>query len=124
MIETMKILAAGVALAWAAPSAAQETKAPGVFKNGEALYAECASTDPLRIARCDWFLMAAHDMAAFLRDTGKLERDAFCLPRDLPIERVRPQLVERWRDDAGTRRFSAVSSFFHALTDLYPGACK
>ncbi len=108
----------------AAPAAAQEAKAPGVFKTGEQLYQACISDVASDVKACDWFLMGAHDMAAMARDLGWIDRDNFCMPRDVDVVRLRALAVELWRDNADSRRYSAVSATLNAITAAYPGACK
>lgn len=108
----------------AAPAIAQEAKAPGVFKTGEQLYQSCISAVASDVKACDWYLMGAHDMAAMARDLGWIDRDNFCMPRDVDIVRLRGLAVELWRDNADSRRYSAVSAALNAITAAYPGACK
>lgn len=122
----MKTLSFAVALfaLHAAPATAQEAKAPGVFKTGEQLYQSCISDVPSDVKACDWFLMGAHDMAAMARDLGWIDRDNFCMPRDVDIVRLRTLAIQLWRDDADSRRYSAVSATLNAITAAYPGACK
>ncbi len=122
----MKILLLAVAslASLTTPAAAQEARAPGVFKSGEQLYQSCISDVASDVKACDWFLMGAHDMAAMARDLGWVDKDNFCMPRDVDIVRLRGLAVELWRDNAESRRYSAVSATLNAITAAYPGACK
>lgn len=122
-MKAMFIAAAALAL-HATPATAQEAKAPGVFKTGEQLYQSCISDVASDVKACDWFLMGAHDMAAMARDLGWVDKDNFCMPRDVDIVRLRTLAVELWREDAESRRYSAVSATLNAITAAYPGACK
>ncbi len=124
-MKRLSILALGAALsATPAPAPAQEARAPGVFKTGEQLYQACISDVASDVKACDWFLMGAHDMAAMVRDMGWIDRDNFCMPRDVDIVRLRALAVELWRDNPDSRRYSAVSATLNAITAAYPGACK
>ncbi len=122
-MKTLLLVAASLAL-HATPAAAQEARAPGVFKTGEQLYQSCISDVASDVKACDWFLMGAHDMAAMARDLGWVDRDNFCMPRDVDIVRLRTLAVDLWRDNAESRRYSAVSATLNAITAAYPGACK
>ena len=122
-MKTVSILAASLALL-AAPASAQDAAAPGVFKTGEQLYQACISDVASDVKACDWFLMGAHDMAAMARDLGWVDKDNFCMPRDVDIVRLRKLAVELWRDNAEARRYSAVSATLNAITTAYPGACR
>ena len=104
-------------------AAAQDAiPARGVFKSGEQVYVDCIATDAAAVARCDWFLMGAHDMATFYQDTSQIEA-AFCVPQHVDIETLRKVAVDRWRAQPESRKFSAVSSLLNALSEKYPGPC-
>ena len=119
-------LLAGLALATVtlpfAAAAQDETPARGVFKNGEQVYVDCIASDAAAIARCDWFLMGAHDMATFYQDTDQIEA-AFCIPQGTDAETIRKVAVDRWRAQPESRKYSAVSSLLNALSEKYPGPC-
>lgn len=104
-------------------AAAQDAiPARGVFKSGEQVYVDCIASDAAAVARCDWFLMGAHDMATFYQDTSQIEA-AFCVPQHVDIETLRKVAVDRWRAQPESRKFSAVSSLLNALSEKYPGPC-
>ena len=123
----MRELLAGLAFAAVAiPASAvaqDSTPARGIFKSGEEVYAQCIATDQASLNRCDWFLMAAHDMATYYQDTKQIEVD-FCVPKAIKTEEIRQVAVDRWRTKPPSRRYSAVSGFLNALIEKYPGPCK
>lgn len=110
----------------AAPCAAQGQDgipASGVFKSGEELYAACTSGKEDERARCDWFLMAAHDMATYYADVEEVKL-GFCLSTGTKAETLRAGLVAYLRDRPASRKYSAVSTFLNAMDAAHPGPCK
>ncbi|MES2988169.1 MAG: Rap1a/Tai family immunity protein [Pseudomonadota bacterium] len=103
-------------------AAAQDAKARGIFKTGEQVYVDCIAADAAAVARCDWFLMGAHDMATYYQDTNQIEA-TFCTPKGIGAETIRKVAVDRWRAKPESRRYSAVSGFLNALDAKYPGPC-
>ncbi|WP_171982393.1 Rap1a/Tai family immunity protein [Sphingomonas sp. LM7] len=116
-------LVCGALMLPVAAMAQDGTPARGVFKTGEQVYADCVSTDAESVARCDWFLMGAHDMASYYQDTDQIEVD-FCIPRGTTAETIRKVAVDRWRAQPQSRKYSAVSGLLNALSEKYPGPCK
>lgn len=119
------LCAASIVAAMAFPASAgiqDRTSNGATFKTGEQLYAACTSKVAAEVDRCEWYLMAAHDMAMYLSDTGEIAV-TFCVPAGTKAERLRTIAVEYWRARPASRRFSAVSSFSNALHGALPGPC-
>jgi len=111
------------ALATAAPAAAQDESiaATSIFKDGDDLWAACTSNAELEIARCEWFLMGAHDMSQYYEDTGAGR--TYCSPRGLTAARLRQLLVDYLRREPARRRFSASSLLHSILQRHFRGDC-
>lgn len=116
--------AALLAATTASPAFAQDSiPSRGIFKTGEEIYQLCVSTKPLDLERCDYYLMAAYDMAAYFHDTDQVTA-SFCLPTGSGAQKLRDAAVSYWRANPNSRKYSAVSNVINALDKIYPGACK
>lgn len=119
-----RLLGAGVVAALVAGSptgalAQEETPTSGVFKTAQQMYELCVSRSEEDQAACDWYIMAAHDMMKLYGDTntGGLK---ICLPTGTQTIVVRNAVVNYWQQSPSSRRFSAVSTIYNALTGAFP----
>ena len=109
------------ALVLGAGAAAAQTRGSGVFKDGNDLFVPCTSTVQADLARCEWYLMGAFDMAKFYDDTSG--NATFCSPTGFNAVRLRELVVAYWRSHPDTRRYSASSVARQALKEAFPGPC-
>ncbi len=119
--EIMKLSAViltGIAVLTAASLSAQ-TNAPSIFKTGDQLYAACTSEQASELDKCDWFVMASHDMSSYFQDTDKAPK-VFCSPEGLTAGALRTVVIEYLRSRPDSRQYSAVSNVQNAIEASYP----
>lgn len=122
----LMLTAAAIVLSAAstAPAWAQDAiPARGVFKQGTNILSLCSSTKPADVDACDYYLMAAYDMASYFQDTGQAEA-TFCMPKGTTALTLRNAVTAYWRKKPDSQKYSAVSNIVNALDEAYPGACK
>lgn len=98
---------------------AQSLPASGVYRTGEQLFALCNSTRPPDLAACDAFLTGAHDSYRYLQDIGEVDR-AICVPEGTPAATLRQVAVDYWKANPSSRRYSATSNFWNAMSARFP----
>ena len=107
----------------ATPAVAQDAiPARSIFKTAGELYPLCTSAKADEIDKCEWYLMAAYDMATYYQDTKQIEV-SFCLPTGTLSEKLREVAVDYWRAKPDSRKYSAVSTFLNALDAKHPAPC-
>lgn len=108
----------------AGPVTAQDTlPASSIFKSSQQVFDACTSSVAADVSACEWYLMAAYDMALYFQDTDQVD-DRFCLPDGTTAPRLRELVVKYWTARPGVLNSSAVSTIWNAIEEAHPGACK
>lgn len=107
----------GLALAPASVSA-QDIAAQSIFKSGQELLDECASSDQDRLARCDWYIMGVWDAFGLLADLEVTER-YMCLENGTTVEVLRAAVTAYLRRNGTELDKSAVSSVVNAVMEVH-----
>lgn len=108
----------GLALAPSSVSA-QDIAAQSIFKSGQELLDECASSDQDRVARCDWYIMGVWDAFGLLADLEVTER-YMCLENGTTVDVLRSDVIRYLRNGSTDLSNSAVSAVTNAIMEAHP----
>lgn len=100
-------------------ASAQDIAAQSIFKNGQELLDECASSDQDRVARCDWYIMGLWDAFGLLADLDVTDR-YMCLEAGTMVDVLRADVIGYLRRSSTDRTKSAVSAVANALMEAHP----
>ncbi|MEZ0242113.1 MAG: Rap1a/Tai family immunity protein [Sphingomonas sp.] len=114
------LFACVVALAFASPAFAQSTSSG--IRTGQQMLDQCTSSRAADLAACDAFLTGAQNAFIYLQDIGQTDKD-ICVPPGTAPAVLRQVAIDYWRANPGSRKFSAVSSFWNALVARFPAPC-
>lgn len=98
---------------------AQDIAAQSIFKSGQELLDECASSDQDRVARCDWYIMGVWDAFGLLADLEVTDR-YMCLENGTTVDVLRSDVVRYLRNGSTDLGKSAVSAVANAIMDAHP----